>query len=867
MSSADGGDWVHEHTRHSLEDCERAQRDGVAIEGTAAELYLLKQRKLQQPFWDGLRYLPDARTGEGALIAPLSVLDNGKAAGYLATFLDPDGRKSAIDPVRQTWKLDEKPTPNAIFDLPTSETADITMICDGLEDAMSVWLATFGKPRRVIGLPGIWALRHLVFPEHTKLLVIPDGDAPGSQGAKWLSEGIDRQLLSGCVVYCTPIPAPQTPKIDANQIYADKGIQGLRDWIAQAAPASLSDDGEIRRLAGLKLLDYARERAAAAKQLGIALKFLDQAVENMRKQIAEEAEAVKDDFIDIDETRPWGDEVDGADLLDELVTTLGRYVVMTPAQRNCVALWIVFTHCFEAAVTAAKLWVKSAERRSGKTRLLELLSRLCSRAIKADAISPAMIPRVIEAMHPTLLLDEFDTLIKDNDALRGVINSGFDRGSVIIIGVRIGDDWVPREFSPWCPQALAGIGSVPDTIADRSFKIELERKPRAVKVARLRRRDAGSLDDLARKCVRWAKDNAAWLVDAEPKVPNGLNDRAADAWVTCIAIADLAGGNWGKHARSAAVSISGDSAVADDESIRITLLSDIRDVFAEQPVRRHAQSDKDIGKQIGSLDLVEKLNEMEHRPWPEIRRGQPMTQPTLARLLKPFHITPGNLKEGSGSAELVYRGYKETQFKVAWERYLPPPPQPHPTSAYSDPPVETADSSATPLRPEGSCGLEPDFEGATSAGSSAPENPENPNVSAGGSGVAAEMADYESVSEYAQVSSISAISGQQGVTQPNGSDPPAAPPNDATDGYIFASVEEGARHYMASNPGWSLARIAKELAVPLSRIEDLFPERSALVTKVRAALAEDPSLTAWHIAKRVKRPRSAVERALRVLGQ
>jgi hypothetical protein len=499
MSSTHGGDWVNERgTRQSRETCEHALRDGVPIEGTVAERYLIEQRKLQQPFWNELRFLPNARTGEGALIAPLTV--DGTVVGVQLTHIDAFGSKSAIDPARLTLKLDEKPTPNAIFDLPCRGDPEGILVCDGVEDAMAVALALFGQPTtRVIGLPGVWALKHLSFPEGTKITVVADGDPPGSQGALWLQQGVDHLLLSGCEVFITPIPPPRNPKVDANQIFIDEGIKGLRDWLVQAAPAKLSDDGEIRRLAKLTLLDYARERAAAAKQLGIALKFLDLAVERMRRTIAKEEEAAEDDFIDIDEVRPWDDAVDGAELLDDVVATIGRYVVMSAAQRYCVALWIIFTHCFEAAMTAPKLWVKSAERRSGKTRLLELLSRLCARGIKADAISPAMIPRVIEAKHPTLLLDEFDTLIIDNEALRGVINSGFDRGSVIIIGVKVGEDWEPREFSPWCPQALAGIGNLPDTIADRSFKIELERKPRDVKVARLRRRDTGALDDLARK--------------------------------------------------------------------------------------------------------------------------------------------------------------------------------------------------------------------------------------------------------------------------------------------------------------------------------------------------------------------------------
>jgi hypothetical protein len=94
---------------------------------------------------------------------------------------------------------------------------------------------------------------------------------------------------------------------------------------------------------------------------------------------------------------------------------------------------------------------------------------------------------------------------------------------------------------------------------------------------------------------------------------------------------------------------------------------------------------------------------------------------------------------------------------------------------------------------------------------------------------------------------------------------------------------------MAANPGWSLSRIAKELAVPTSFIEELFPERAAtespivkkvrsalaeraatespIVKKVRSALAEHPDWSPDQISKHIKRAKSAVNRALRIIGQ
>jgi uncharacterized protein DUF3631 len=67
--------------------------------------------------------------------------------------------------------------------------------------------------------------------------------------------------------------------------------------------------------------------------------------------------------------------------------------------------------------------------------------------------------------------------------------------------------------------------------------------------------------------------------------------------------------------------------------------------------------------------LVQRLTELEGRPWAEFgRTGKPMTQNSLARLLRPLGIRPGNI----GPEDSRVRGYKSAQFQDAFERYLAP---------------------------------------------------------------------------------------------------------------------------------------------------------------------------------------------------
>jgi hypothetical protein len=822
VSSADGGSWVNAPgDRKSRENCERMQRDGVPIEGTAGELYLIEQRGLQHPFWEEILWLPDVRTGEGALVAPLTV--DGKIVGFQATFIDPLGRKSTIDPTRQTWKLDEKKTPNAVFALPVRGDPDEVVIADGLEDALSIW--TYARPRsQVIGLPGVWALRYLRFPAGTKVLITPDGDPPGSPGAKWLQQGVDHLLLLGCEVFLAPIPPVRVPKLDANEILKTAGRDGLRAWLDQAAAAELSLDGEIERLARLSDTDYEIERekvrdALRNRGIKIRLSFLDEQVRRARA-----AQQPKEDWTETEEVKGWPTPVEGAELLDALARTIGEHVIMTNEQAWCIALWVMTTHAFKAAVIAAKLWITSAVFRSGKTRVMQLLKHLVAHPETAEYITPSAIFRLIDRDHPTLLLDEVDTFIADNEYLRGLINGGFERDGSIVISVPSGDGWEPKRFSIFTPMALSGLGKLDPTNADRSFRIALERKPPGTKIKRLRRRDTGPLVELVMKAERWVADNLEQLEDAEPQIPAGLNDRAADAWELSLAIAELCGGHWPQRGRQAALAISGDG-TAVDESVGIQLLSDIRDIFnlkedLDQAPNAKVRAEiiaraKELDR-ITSAELVRALVNMEGRPWPDFKRGRELTPTQLARLLRPFHISPslirvsgapGPEKEPKSAISLVARGYKREQFRRAFERYLPPLP-PEPTQPESDPPDHPSsapthisdDFAVTTLQPEDFCGSQPDFEPLQEDPCNITKKPEKPSVSAVCNGVTAKTAEM----------GVGAEEGVPEAPKSNGADPPI-------------SIEEDAKRCAAEHPTWSIRRIARELMQPEGRIAQYLP--------------------------------------------
>ncbi len=220
--------------------------------------------------------------------------------------------------------------------------------------------------------------------------------------------------------------------------------------------------------------------------------------------------------------------MDGAELLDAIAKAITGYVVMPFASAVSAALWGVHAHAFEASYISPRLAITSPEKRCGKTTLLRLMQALVPKPLPAANITAAALFRTVEAVRPSLLIDEADTFLKENEELRGVINSGHaSDGQVIRL---VGDGFEPRAFSTWCPTAIAAIGSLPGTIEDRSILIAMRRRRPDEPVARFRPDRVSHLHDLSRKAARWTADNALALRDVDPAVPSELHDRAADNW-------------------------------------------------------------------------------------------------------------------------------------------------------------------------------------------------------------------------------------------------------------------------------------------------------------------------------------------------
>ena len=352
-------------------------------------------------------------------------------------------------------------------------------------------------------------------------------------------------------------------------------------------------------------------------------------------------------------------------LLTDLRSFVRRYVVLAESQLTTVVLWIAHTWGIDAFDVTPYVAAMSAEPRSGKSRLQEVTELLVKKPWRVTQPSEAVLFRKIGASHPTLLFDEVDTVfgsrVSDSqEGVRAILNAGFQRG--VTVPRCLGRGETLEDFEVFCPKFLAGIGTLPPTVRDRSFLIRMKRKKRSERVERFRRRDAEpTAAGLRARLERWADESIDILRDARPELPDELGDRAQDAGEPLLAIAEMARGTWPHSARRALVSLSGEKE-AEDDTIGVQLLTDIK---------RCLDLRLKTGGVFATVDLIRDLLDPDDSPWKRhVLARDPLDAVALSKLLRPFGIRPKLCRDRSEP----FRGYHVSEFLDAFERYLPLPP-------------------------------------------------------------------------------------------------------------------------------------------------------------------------------------------------
>lgn len=438
----------------------------------------------------------------------------------------------------------------------------------------------------------------------------------------------------------------------------------------QASPTVDTPENDREMIASLALLrpmEYDRVRKERARGLGIQLKTLDDLVTAARN---EDGAAVHLPFSEIE---PHPEPINPAQVLDEVVEIILRYVVMDKEQADAVALWAAMTWFIDEVEVAAIAIITAPEKACGKSQLLTILGYMVARPLPAANSTASFLFRAIAAWRPTILIDEADTFIRENDELKGLVNAGHTRANAYVgRTVAIGDGHEPKLFDVWGAKAFAGIAlekHLPDATMSRGIVFKLRRKMAHETVSRLRHADRKEFTNIAAKLARFSDDFSPQVRQARPVLPDELSDRAQDNWEPLLAIAECAGPDWVERGTVAALVLSrtGEESVSTGNE----LLSDIQQVFETERVER-----------IRTADLITALTEDDEKPWNTYNRGKPLSPRQLAKQLAGYGIKSKTVR----FAHDTPKGYEVSQFKDAFARYLAaPPPLPPQRNEWPEP--------------------------------------------------------------------------------------------------------------------------------------------------------------------------------------
>ena len=359
-------------------------------------------------------------------------------------------------------------------------------------------------------------------------------------------------------------------------------------------------------------------------------------------------------------------------IVKDIESYIEKYVVLLDnGYLFPLALWIMGTFCFPEFDAFPYLVITSATKRSGKTRLMELISFACSNPRNFAAITGPTLFRTIDQEKPALMIDEAESLSSQGATdMRAILNVGYRKGQTIprMQGMSV------KEFNTYCPKVFVLIGDVYDTLRDRSIVVTMRRgEPRERFMFQVAKEEGAELRERAAAHV---KDNTAAIAQAfiDSKGLPFLMDRDEEIWTSLFCMAAIFCPERIEELKRSAVDMATEKTQEARRYVTLEnkqqeekasmeleygkrLLLDLYSVFTKH---QHVMS---------TVGAIEALRAIPVAPWRKFR-GDGIDAHDMSNLLSPFGVRPVRIAIGSGRGnQKFYRGYKLADVKKAVERF------------------------------------------------------------------------------------------------------------------------------------------------------------------------------------------------------
>jgi hypothetical protein len=245
--------------------------------------------------------------------------------------------------------------------------------------------------------------------------------------------------------------------------------------------------------------------------------------------------------------------IDGRPTFEAIRSLLNEFVHFDdPRVSTLVTLWIMGTYQYSMFSHFGYLFFHSTLPRSGKTRILEMISHLAFEATSPQNAPTTATIRELASEGRTLQLDTLERWRgKSAEAFcmaMEMLDAGFRNGGTVSKMVPSDDgSWRRQSFPVYAPYTMAAIDkdSLADTALDRSFAIEMRRKAIRIHTRKYNfhavERECGPIREAL---YFWALANAARVAAIYQSAEHDaavdriqLHDRASDIWKPLLAIA------------------------------------------------------------------------------------------------------------------------------------------------------------------------------------------------------------------------------------------------------------------------------------------------------------------------------------------
>jgi hypothetical protein len=270
-----------------------------------------------------------------------------------------------------------------------------------------------------------WKPAHSEFLRGADVIICPDADDIGWQHANQVAESLVG-IATRIRILLLPDAKPKDDIIDwakrgGTREQFDALIDTARDWKPLSASeqrneeektkAKAREDELINELAKLDGLDYVRQRKEVIKELDdVGKGDIDAEVNRRREDM--KAAPLYGHWI----TTPWPEVCEGDSLIRDIINRIKRHVIIIDDSALASALWLMLAWVHDDIATHSPILnINSAEPESGKSTLIGLLSFLMPKCIASVEASEAAIYRAIKRWQPSFAIDEFDTVLADDD--------------------------------------------------------------------------------------------------------------------------------------------------------------------------------------------------------------------------------------------------------------------------------------------------------------------------------------------------------------------------------------------------------------------------------------------------------------------